>query len=252
MGRKQTAADALEWAVQKGFNIVGVMTDSHLSVSPTSEVARKYNLPLYTYEMAEFSIKNGELKFDFGVSLVYWRILKEPFLSHAEYRIINFHPAPLPEYKGTAGYNMAIMEELDKWAVTAHYIDSGIDTGDIVDAFEFSIDHEEETAFSLEKTSQNFLLSLFKKVMKDVNKKGVLPSKPNVGGRHISRSEMETMKAVVPTDDIDKKIRAFWFPPYTGAYVEFNDKKYTLVNSEILATLAESTASNLFRVGKQN
>lgn len=35
-----------------------------------------------------------------------------------------------------------------------------------------------------------------------------------------------------------EKIRAFWFPPYTGAYMEINGEKYTLINDYILKTLA--------------
>ena len=38
---------------------------------------------------------------------------------------------------------------------------------------------------------------------------------------------------------LDVKIRAFWFPPYDGAYIEKNGKKYTLVDKEILDSLVD-------------
>ncbi len=39
-------------------------------------------------------------------------------------------------------------------------------------------------------------------------------------------------------DILDSKIRAFWFPPYDGAFIEVNGKKYTLIDREILASIA--------------
>ena len=38
-------------------------------------------------------------------------------------------------------------------------------------------------------------------------------------------------------EDLDLKIRAFWFPPYEGAGFEVNGRFYTLVNDEILKSL---------------
>ena len=61
----------------------------------------------------------------------------------------------------------------------------------------------------------------------------------STAGVYISRREMERLKVVDPNhDDLDLKIRAFWFPPYHGAYIVRNGKKYTLVNEEILDSLA--------------
>lgn len=245
MGRKAAAAEALQWTLSQGHDVVGVLTDSHLPGSVTAQVARENELLLFTYEEAAEAIGSSELQFDLGVSFVYWRILKEPFLSHPKHGTVNFHPAPLPEYKGTAGYNLAILEALDAWGVTAHYVDAGIDTGGIIDVFRFSIDPEEETARTLERTSMRFLLNLYKKTVRRVAARGVLTTSPNEGGRYISRNEMEAMKKVEPGDDVDRKIRAFWFPPYRGAYIELDGKPYTLVNEQILKSLTDKGTTHL-------
>jgi methionyl-tRNA formyltransferase len=57
---------------------------------------------------------------------------------------------------------------------------------------------------------------------------------------------METMKEIRPGDDVSRKIRAFWFPPYDGAYQLIGNQKFTLVNQLILQQLADPSASNLF------
>lgn len=249
MGRKDVSAQCLAWLSQiNNVKVVAVLTDNHLSISPTSEKARELNIPILTLEELIESVKNNQIQFDIAFSMLYWRKIPNSLIQHAKKGIINFHPAPLPEYKGTAGYNLAILEGLEKWSVTAHYVDESIDTGSIIKLSTFDIDKNNETAKSLEKISRVYLFDLFRDVStKALDSVGLLDTKPNNGGRYISRQKMEEMKKIdIKCDDIDRKIRAFWFPPYDGAYIEINNKKYTLINREILETLADSSASSLF------
>lgn len=239
MGRKWSGAEALRWSVRAGFEVVGVITDLNNPDSRTAAVAREHDLPLLDYETAMDWAEQRRLQVDVAVSFVFWKIIKEPLLSAPSHGIINFHPAPLPEYRGTAGYNLALLEELDYWGVTAHYMDEDIDTGGIIDTFEFSIDPVQETARTLEHKSQKFMVGLYRKTMRRVLRAGgTLETTPNEGGRYVSRGQMEQMKKIEPGDDIDKKIRAFWFPPYHGAYIELEGQQYTLVNERILEGLA--------------
>lgn len=72
-------------------------------------------------------------------------------------------------------------------------------------------------------------------------------TRPNGAGLYVSRPEFESMKRLdFERDDIPRKIRAFWFPPYDGAYVEIGGARYTLVDRSILDGLADPNASSLF------
>ena len=51
-------------------------------------------------------------------------------------------------------------------------------------------------------------------------------------------------------DDIARKARAFWFPPYDGAFIEIGGQKYTLVDRTILESLADPSSSSLFTPSK--
>jgi len=248
MGRKPVAAKCLNWLLDnEDVEVVGVLTDSHLSLSPTQDGAKDVGIPVYEYSEALSLMKKGALTFDLGVSMLYWKKLKDEFLAIPKLGVINFHPAPLPEYKGTAGYNLAILESLSEWAATAHYIDENIDTGNIIKVQSFPICSETETAKSLEKTSQAVLFDLFIDIFSKVlSAETRLPSFSNIGGRYVSRSEMEKMKQIKEGDDIPRKIRAFWFPPYDGAFIMINDQKYTLIDHSILSMLADPSTSNLF------
>lgn len=249
MGRKKVAADCLTHLLQRpGVSVVAVLTDSHLDVSATAEVAAAAGLPLLTFDDALARMRAGELSFDLGLSMLYWRRLREEFLTSPRFGIINFHPAPLPEYKGVGGYNLAILEGLSEWAATAHYVDASIDTGPIVTERRFPIDPERETAQSLERASQEALGTLFAETLDLVlSDPANVPTRPNGPGRYLSRPELEAMKRLdLEMDDVPRKVRAFWFPPYDGAHIEIDGVRYTLVERNILESLADANASSLF------
>ena len=59
------------------------------------------------------------------------RIIKEPIIKTAKFGIINSHPALLPKYQGLDCVAWSILNN-DLVGATAHFIDSGIDTGPII------------------------------------------------------------------------------------------------------------------------
>lgn len=248
MGRKPVAAKALAWLLEHDdVSVVGVITDSHLAVSPTSEVARDAGVPILSREEVEAGVTDGSLSVDLGLSMLYWQRIRAPLLEHCVRGVVNFHPAPLPEYKGTAGYNLAILEDLPRWAVSAHYVDEDIDTGEIIQVREFPVDRQRETARTLEAKAQPLLLAQFQEITERLlASEQRLATTPNTGGRYVSRARMEAMKEVKEGDDVERKIRAFWFPPYDGAYKVINGVKCTLVSRTILESLADPSTSSLF------
>jgi len=239
MGRKAGGARALRWTYKQGYDIVAVVTDSHFPHSPTARVARELGLRLWSIDEAQEAASRDKPRLDLVVSFLYWRIIKQPLLSAPKLGVINFHPAPLPDYKGVGGYNLAILEGRSDWGVSAHYVDAGIDTGDIIEVRDFSIDPKSETAWSLERASSEELLALYKATLLRVGERNsLLSTTPNVGGRYLDRRSLEELKLINTGDDIDRKIRAFWFPPYSGAQVEIAGTRYTLISDAVLSELA--------------
>jgi methionyl-tRNA formyltransferase len=240
MGRKPAGVTALRWTLREPVRVVAVIAEQGPAYDPVRDEALRAGVPVLSHAEASEAVGQGALSFDVGVSFVYDRILRPPLLTHPRLGILNFHPAPLPEYKGLGGYNLAILNGLGQWAVSVHYVDEGIDTGPIVAVRPFDIDSEHETALSLEHASMKRLLALYRSTFRRVLRAGQLPTRPNEGGRYVTRLELEGMKSVRFGDDVDRKIRAFWFPPYTGATVELEGQRYTLVNDAVLQRLASS------------
>lgn len=242
MGRKNYSAELLSWTVNQGIEIIAVCTDNQFPNSPTAARAKELNIPVISMEEAEELLQNGT-KVDLVVSYLYWRKIRKPLIELPKYGCINFHPALLPEWRGTAGYNVAILYGLKEWGATAHYVDENIDTGKIIEVSRFPIDSDTETVVTLERKTQEIQMNLYKKIILEVKEKGILSSTEqdmNIG-RYITRVEMEAMKSVdlenETAEQISRKIRAFWFPPYDGANIEIDGKRFTLVDESILKSL---------------
>ena len=252
MGRKPGSVKALQYLIERGIEIAVVVTlprSFHTTHKERlADMAHYYGIPvandkdLYNY-LSEKDEKNRE-KYNFKlddidlvISYLFWLRIQQPLIDLPKFGCINFHPAPLPDFKGTFGYNHAIYEGLTSWGVSAHHVIYEFDAGDIIKDFRFDIDPINETTISLEQKSQKFLFELFKSVIHDFILTRTLARRVNEGGRYIPYEELKKIRKINfddPHDLIDRKIRASWYPPYNGAYIRINGKKYSVINEEII------------------
>lgn len=76
--------------------------------------------------------KKNQLSLDLGISVSYDQIFKKETIALHKKGIINFHAGELPDFKGRNVLNWAIINGLNKFGITVHYIDEDIDTGNII------------------------------------------------------------------------------------------------------------------------
>ncbi len=236
---KRSAARGLEWLLVEGVEVAAVVAsepDKHTRDEQRVDlVAERHGVPLVTDEELYRSLP-GDV--DLVVSFLFWKRIREPLLSLGRAGCLNFHPAPLPDLRGVGGYNVAVLEGLTEWGVSCHFVDSGFDTGDIVEVERFPIDADTATAYSLDLDSQEHLYALFQRVMRRALAGEELPRTPQGEGRYVDREEFEALRRVGPGDDLDRKLRAFWYPPHPGAVVEVDGRELTLVDEALLGELA--------------
>ena len=237
---KRSAARALEWLVSEGAEVAAVVASEPDAFTRDEQrvdlVAERHGLPLVTEEELYGSPPEDV---DVVISFLFWKRIREPLLSLGRAGCLNFHPAPLPDLRGVGGYNVAILEGMREWGVSAHYVDAEIDTGDLIEVERFPLDPDSATAFSLDLESQERLFELFRRVMDRLLGGQELPCTPQGEGRYVSAEEFQALRRVRPGDDLDRKLRAFWYPPYPGAVVEVAGRELTLVDERLLAELAE-------------
>ncbi len=81
-------------------------------------------------------------KADAMVMVAFGQILKKEVLEMVPHGVINLHGSLLPKYRGAAPINWVIINGETKTGVTTMRANAGVDTGDMLEKFEFSIDPE--------------------------------------------------------------------------------------------------------------
>jgi methionyl-tRNA formyltransferase len=181
---------------------------------------------------------------DIGISYFYCQKIKEPYYELPRYHTINFHPAPLPEHRGTGGCCYALLNDYKQWAVTAHFIDKTFDTGDIIEVISFDISRL-RTAIAVEFMQSKQLFNLFVKTMTRLEQNPYeLPRIPQKAenGHYFSRKDLLAQKSVTLQEsnkELNKKIHALWFPPHEGAYIEKDGERFYLLTRELLDEIGE-------------
>jgi len=236
---KRSAARALDWLAVEGAEVVAVVAGEPDEFTRDDQrvdlVAQHHGMELVSGEELYASPPDDV---DLVISFLFWKRIREPLLSLGRIGCLNFHPAPLPDMRGVGGYNVAVLDAMSEWGVSCHFVDAEFDTGDIVEVERFAIDPDTATALSVDVDSQERLYELFQRVMRRVLAGEELPRTPQGEGRYVSREEFEAMRYVRPGDDLDRKLRAFWYPPYPGAVVEVDGRELTLVDDDMLRQLA--------------
>lgn len=88
---------------------------------------------------------------DLFVSMSFNQILRKPIIEAAPLGFINCHAGELPFYRGRNPLNWALINDEKHFGVTAHYIDEGIDTGDIIFQEKVKISEQDDYRTLLEK-----------------------------------------------------------------------------------------------------
>ena len=238
---KRSAARALDWLVSEGAEVAGVVASEPDELTRDEQrvdlVAERHGLTLASYEdLSAAPPTDVELV----ISFLFWKRIREPLLSLGRVGCLNFHPAPLPDIRGLGGYNVAVLEGMTEWGVSCHFVDADFDTGDLVEVERFPIDAETSTALSVDIDSQEHMFGLFKRVMRRVLAGEELPRAEQGQGRYVSQEEFEALRRVGPGDDLERKLRAFWYPPYPGAVIEVDGRELTLVDERLLREAAHA------------
>jgi methionyl-tRNA formyltransferase len=143
MGTPEFAVESLKALVENGYNVVGVVTtpdravgkhQSVLQPSAVKQYALSQNLPLLQPEKLKdekFLEKLKALKADLQI-VVAFRMLPESVWAMPRFGTFNLHASLLPQYRGAAPINWAIINGETETGVTTFLLDREIDTGKIL------------------------------------------------------------------------------------------------------------------------
>lgn len=159
MGTPDIAATCLKKILADGFEVVGVYTQPDrpkgrgmkMVFSPVKEVALAAGIPVFqpeNFREEETVEQLRELKPDVCAVVAYGRILPQKVLDVPKLGCVNIHASLLPQYRGSAPYQWAVLDGLAETGVTAQHMALKMDAGDIIDVAKTPIG-ENETAGEL-------------------------------------------------------------------------------------------------------
>ena len=153
MGTPEFAVAPLDELIKNGYNIVGVVTVADkasgrglkVNESPVKKYAVEHNIPV----LQPISLKDPEFlealkawKADLFV-VVAFRMLPKVVWSMPKLGTFNLHAALLPQYRGAAPINWAVINGEKTTGVTTFMIDDGMDTGGIMYRYDCRIGPDE-------------------------------------------------------------------------------------------------------------
>ena len=159
MGTPDIAATCLNQILADGFEVVGVWTQPDrpkgrgmkMVMSPVKELALAHNIPVYQPEnfRADEDVQAiRDLKPDVIAVVAYGRILPQRVLDIPTWDCVNIHASLLPQYRGSAPYQWAVLDGLTETGVSAQHMVREMDAGDVIDVEKTTIG-ENETAGEL-------------------------------------------------------------------------------------------------------
>jgi methionyl-tRNA formyltransferase len=91
------------------------------------------------------------------LSINYLFIIEEDVIKHPTKFAVNFHGSLLPKYRGRTPHVWSIINNEQKSGITAHLIDNGCDTGDVIEQIEIEISKTDTGASILNKFNEKYL-----------------------------------------------------------------------------------------------
>ncbi len=166
MGTPDFALESLKALYEAKYNIVGVVTNPDrpkgrgmkMIASPVKEYALEKHLEVYQPEKVrnneEFLNTVKKINPDLICVVAYGKILPKELLEIPKMGCINVHGSLLPQYRGAAPIQWAVLNGDKKTGITTMYMNEGMDTGDMILKEEVRIGEDETTGELWERLSK--------------------------------------------------------------------------------------------------
>ena len=162
MGTPDIAATCLKKIIADGFEVVGVYTQPDrpkgrgmkMVYSPVKEVAIANDIPVFqpeNFREEETVEVLRALQPDVCAVVAYGRILPQKVLDVPAKGCVNIHASILPQYRGSAPYQWAVLDGLKETGGTAQHMVLQMDAGDVIDVAKTPIGPDETAGELLDR-----------------------------------------------------------------------------------------------------
>jgi methionyl-tRNA formyltransferase len=241
MGTPEFAVSILDGIIAEGYNVAGVITapdkpagrGRKLQESAVKKYAEKAGLRILqpaNLKSPEFLKQLEEINPNVQV-VVAFRMLPKAVWDYPEYGTFNLHASLLPQYRGAAPINWAIINGETATGVTTFYLDDKIDTGEVILQLGVPVEEDDNAGSLHDKlmhTGTKLVLATLDQIKEDMVKP--LPQEEFALLNEAPKLTRENTKVNwdLPKRQIYNFIRGL--DPYPGAwsYLEVDGKQSTV------------------------
>ncbi|MEM7363335.1 MAG: MupA/Atu3671 family FMN-dependent luciferase-like monooxygenase [Pseudomonadota bacterium] len=214
IGSETLLTECGEHLISEGHQIHGVVTDSPrirawadghqlVVIEPTGEYAQKLTQP-----------------FDYLFSITWLSIIPDDVLALPQKYAVNFHDGPLPGYAGLNTPAWALMNQEERYGITWHIIEGGVDEGRILKQELFDVG-EEETSLSINTRCFAAALDSFPALIEGLVADSLEPADQDLSDRsYFGRQDRPAATGLIdwqsPADEIAALVRALHFGDYAN------------------------------------
>lgn len=245
MGTPEFAVPCLEILVQNNFNIVGVITapdkpqgrGQKIVYSPVKACALQHNLRI----LQPVNLKSPgfleELK-GLGADLqvvVAFRMLPEVVWNMPPLGTFNLHASLLPQYRGAAPINWAIINGEKETGVTTFFLRHDIDTGSVIFQEKETIREDDNAGTLYERLMKKGAALVLKTVQAiQSGKYPTIPQGESTDIKHAPKIFKETCE--IRWDRTSEHVRNFvrGLSPYPGAWTTIGGKPFKIFNTTVI------------------
>ena len=189
MGTPEFAVESLQRLVEGGYQVVAVVTQPDkpvgrhqdtLQAPPVKQYAEAHGIPvLQPVKMKDETFVEQLRSYQADIQVVVaFRMLPEVVWGMPRFGTFNVHAALLPQYRGAAPINWAVINGETQTGVTTFFLDKDIDTGRIIDRKTFSIPDEADVEYVYEGLMRLGAQLCIETIDKVIATDGQVPSVP--------------------------------------------------------------------------
>ncbi|MDO5349607.1 MAG: methionyl-tRNA formyltransferase [Lachnospiraceae bacterium] len=261
MGTPDFSVPALEALVSGGHQVIAVVTQPDkpkgrgkaVLMTPVKEKALELGIPVYQpvkVREESFITMLEEMKPDAIVVVAFGQILSKRILDIPKYGCINIHASLLPKYRGAAPIQWTVINGETETGITTMVMDTGIDTGDMLEKVIIPVDPDETGGSLHDKLSVaggRLILSTLQKA-----EEGTLVRTPQTEeGTCYAKMLTKSLGDIdwsQSAEQIERLIRGL--NPWPSAYTSLNGKTLKIWQAQVLADEYEGAPGQVVKAVK--
>lgn len=259
-GTPDISATVLELLIKNNYNIIGVVAQmdkekdrkGRILEVPTKVIAKKYNIPVYQKEKIRLDFEFiKELKPDIILTMAYGQLIPHDLLMIPKYGCYNLHGSLLPQYRGAAPIQFALLNGDKITGVTLMEMVDKMDAGKMYYKKEIQV-LDDDNYTSLKKKIAMSCFEVFDEGIEDVvNKINVGEEQDESKVTFTSKIDRDLEKLNFNDDSsrINNIIRALSYEP--GTYFSYKNIKFKVFKALAFTNLKIAEPGTIIKYDKQ-